>query len=1006
MDDRAAEAGATEVFKGDLGALTVAESVRLADSTPPGHPVRPGNLEALAALLIERYESTQEVEAVRLAVELMRESAATTPPDDPARARRLSWLGVCLRLRWECGGGVADLHEAVDIGRRSMRAAPLGHPFHVMCLANSGNTARSRYEALGDAADLAAAIAAFEGAIAAAPEGHDDLSAHHNNLGVALQSRFDRTGDIADADRAIAEGRLAVDGVSGDHPRFGEFLFSLAGSLLGRHERTGAIADLDDAIRLGRAAVEATADGHAFKPERLAQLSMALRLRYVRKGLAHDADAAVAAGRAAAAAVPPGHVFRSAILSTASSAFLSRYETTRTAGDLDTAIRYGTEALEAMPEGHPGRSKFLANLVGMLVSRYARDGVVNDLNKAIKLGRQAFENDLVDAVSRTSLLFNLGSALRSRFLRTRAVTTKQQATAAYTQAAKDPQAAPSLRIAAARSAAALLAETDAAHAAALLEKAVLTLPETTARNLRRADQEHALVTQGSDLACDAAALAMAGRPGEEQGAKALGILELGRTVLLSQALDVRSDLADLRRHHPVLADRFTALRDQLDVSDSDASLEQVTFTEGVRLHGRPVGNDARNRLAEEFADALDAIRAQEGFETFGRPPAPEELLAEAEPGPVVVFNVSRYRSDALVLTSSGVVTLPLPALGREELARRTASFRAALRQATTGTSGRERRAAQQALGQTLEWLWDSAVSPVLDLLGHTGQPADDEKWPRVWWAPGGLLGQLPLHAAGYHTEPATGVGRRTAMDRVVSSYTPTVRALRYARRRATPTARARALAVSMPTTPGLPGGGRLRHVGPEVAALARHVPDLVLLSGPAEWGGPEPAPPADRAPTKAEVLLHLPSCPIVHFACHGLTDPDEPSSSRLLLMDHERDPLTVAGLTPVHADAVQLAYLSACHTAVSHAPRLMDEAIHLASAFQLIGFPRVIGTAWEVDDQIAAAIAGDFYARLRLPQQRIDTGRSAHALHEAVRDVRDRFPGTPSLWASFLHVGA
>jgi hypothetical protein len=34
-----------------------------------------------------------------------------------------------------------------------------------------------------------------------------------------------------------------------------------------------------------------------------------------------------------------------------------------------------------------------------------------------------------------------------------------------------------------------------------------------------------------------------------------------------------------------------------------------------------------------------------------------------------------------------------------------------------------------------------------------------------WWVPGGLLGLLPLHAAGYHTDPAAAPGRLTVMDR-------------------------------------------------------------------------------------------------------------------------------------------------------------------------------------------------------------------------------------------------
>ena len=80
----------------------------------------------------------------------------------------------------------------------------------------------------------------------------------------------------------------------------------------------------------------------------------------------------------------------------------------------------------------------------------------------------------------------------------------------------------------------------------------------------------------------------------------------------------------------------------------------------------------------------------------------------------------------------------------------------------------------------LEWLWDVAVKPVLDELGFTQTPSYDETWPRVWWVGSGLLNILPIHASGYHDSTPP----QTALDRVISSYAPTVKSLAYARERA------------------------------------------------------------------------------------------------------------------------------------------------------------------------------------------------------------------------------
>jgi CHAT domain-containing protein len=151
------------------------------------------------------------------------------------------------------------------------------------------------------------------------------------------------------------------------------------------------------------------------------------------------------------------------------------------------------------------------------------------------------------------------------------------------------------------------------------------------------------------------------------------------------------------------------------------------------------------------------------------------------------------------------------------------------------------------------------------------------------------------------------------------------------------------------------------------------------------------------------VLEQLPGCAIAHFACHGYSDPADPSQSRLLLHDHQRDPLTVAALTQVVLGHAQLAYLSACTTARVADTSLLDEAIHLATAFQLTGFPHVVGTLWEIDDAISVDIAGSFYRALTGPAGAADPAR---ALHQAIRAQRDLRPASPYLWASHIHAGA
>jgi hypothetical protein len=613
--------------------------------------------------------------------------------------------------------------------------------------------------------------------------------------------------------------------------------------------------------------------------------------------------------------------------------------------------------------------------------------------------RQAVEVTPADHLARAVCLSNLGLALQTRWKRVGEQAGLDEAITMLTHAAEARSGAPSIRIPAALLAAKLGAQIDTRRMAALLETAVWLLPKTAPRQLHRADQQYAL-GNCAGLAGNAAALTLLAHKaypdGDNPAARALQLLELGRGVMLSQALDTRSDLTDLQARYPALAMRFIELRDQLDQPGDISALGGEASKAATWTESR--GKD-RHQLAAAFEATVADIRSQDGFETFLLPPEPDQLLRHAQHGPVVVVNVSPYSSDAILLTSEEIISVPLPDLTLDDLIDKINSFRQALGIAHDPQASVDRwEDAQDTLSAVLEWLWDAAARLILDELDYQRTPVHGTAWPRMWWVPSGLVGLLPLHAAGYHREPpAPDSGRRTVMDRVISSYTPTVRALGYARERSTASAAAeRALIVAMPTTPGL--NSPLRHVADEAKLVHSRLPGSTLLIE-------DPTTSSERTPTKAAVLARLSDCAIAHFACHGSSHPVDPSRSLLLLHDHATDPLTVASLAPIRLDKARLAYLSACRTAFNPSPYLIDEAIHLTTAFQLAGYPQVVGTLWEIDDALAVRVADTFYTALTM-NYTIDTRHAAQALHHAVRAIRDELPATPSLWAAYLHAGA
>jgi CHAT domain-containing protein len=240
---------------------------------------------------------------------------------------------------------------------------------------------------------------------------------------------------------------------------------------------------------------------------------------------------------------------------------------------------------------------------------------------------------------------------------------------------------------------------------------------------------------------------------------------------------------------------------------------------------------------------------------------------------------------------------------------------------------------------------------------------------------------LPLHAA------APADGSPGALDRVVSSYTPTLRALHHARQRAARPAGTGTLVVSVAEAAGtapLPGTRR------ESEHLAQLLPGASVL--------------ADDAATHSAVVSALPRHAHAHFACHAMGDLERPSDSRLVLHDHTERPLTVRDLARLRLPSAQLAYLSACDT-LRTSPQLADEAVHIVSALQIAGFPHVVGSLWHVVDAIGADVARDLYEALHTGNGALDVSRTAEVLHSTVRALRDTYPRTPSLWACQVHAG-
>lgn len=398
--------------------------------------------------------------------------------------------------------------------------------------------------------------------------------------------------------------------------------------------------------------------------------------------------------------------------------------------------------------------------------------------------------------------------------------------------------------------------------------------------------------------------------------------------------------------------------------------------------------DRRMALAREWDELVEQVRAVPGLEDFLQLPRLESLLPAAAGGPVVILNVSRWRCDALVVTTAGVEVVKLPDLTLDDVVTQTRAYLDAVsaRQDETERGSFHRDAdvtrsddgVDAALDECLGWMWDAFAGPVLNHLEYAPLPAGT--WPRLWWCPTGPLTLLPIHAAGRHRTPGAAV-----LDRVVSSYTPTLRALVAARsgEGEQPQGPARMLFVGMPATPGQ-------------ADLPNVHVEEELITG---LFGSRCTPLVGESATRAAVLADLTTHSWVHFACHGEQNLADPSRGGVLVQD---GPLTVTDLSAQQYRG-EFAYLSGCKTAVGGV-NLPDEAITLAAALHYTGFRHVIATLWSVWDRDAARVARAVYQAVA-PGGVLHADGAARALHHAVRDLRAARPGRPSAWTPFTHTG-
>ncbi|MET8699583.1 CHAT domain-containing protein [Kitasatospora sp. NPDC004723] len=529
--------------------------------------------------------------------------------------------------------------------------------------------------------------------------------------------------------------------------------------------------------------------------------------------------------------------------------------------------------------------------------------------------------------------------------------------------------------------------------------------------------------------------------GEPYLRAAVEALELGRGLVL-HASTATTDVPDLLRTtgHPELADSWLAGGAPQDGPAADPfDFDALLGLPGTLLDslpdgaGIPMPDDLRRR-------ALTALAASPAGEALMAPPPLDEiargLRAAGADALVYLLPPGTGRSGEAVLVTpgedgAGALHLLALTLVRADAVRSAgrgplAAYRQAHldRQATLdGLPPRHPRrvAARRRWRATLAELCDWAGTTVLrPLLRHPALRAAVHRGPdappRLVLVPFGELGGVPWHAALLSSGLRDGGRPVRAVERAVISYAASARQFCEVVRRPRLPLAERPVVVGDPTR-------ELMFAEAEAEYLhAAYYPHGTLLGYVED---------AEGEGTPAEVLAALPApgragASVLHLACHAVPSGESPLDAYLGLAPGPRagersgrlpvgDILRQAQGRPPDSPG-GLVVLDACVS--DHTGGDVDEALTLSSAFLAAGATGVVGSRWEVVDEMVCVLMYVFHGRLAAgdppaealrrtqlwaldPDRRLPPDAPPELVSLACRD-----PDALDVWAAFAYQGS
>ncbi|KDQ50725.1 hypothetical protein JAAARDRAFT_550455 [Jaapia argillacea MUCL 33604] len=978
------------------------EAVVLSRKALQLRPTSRDSYQLLGDLLLQRFQASRQQRDLDEAIEV-NQQCLDLRPDDPERARIVNALAATLlRISLETEEGLPILEKAISLLQHA-RDLPLQPSGASLVQVNLAICLKSRYKWLATRQDLEEAEKLCRETLRRS-ESSAIRQAALENLASILIHQFQTSYQLHKLDEAISLLHAYISSTDVDHHPQASMLRHLASALQFRYSsstKTNA-RGLDEAILLLRKAMLLSPPTSPHRYLVASSLALALSQRFHNtrgkdsgRGVSF-LEEAIQLQSEVVSAMGHSHPDRREAVAILAHVTEEKYNHSRKLEDLDEAIALRREALSLTRLQHRNPTGLLNNLAHTLQKRYDHHHFPEDLTSAISVCREA----CIEPSSSTFMTLSLlGKLLCQQYDLTRQPGDLYEAMEAFPAAVADESESVAQRFFVAQKWAHWADGCGHKSALDAYGAAIGFLPSLAMLGQDLSSRQSALTSGTDGLAREAAAVAI--REGKFE--RAVELLEEGRAVFWSQALQLRTSFDDLRLKAPELADQLQTISQKME-QDSYRGADKVTM--GSYDVGLAAVSETQSRhlrlLGDQWRACLQEVRGMEGFEGFLLPKAYPDLRHVAAHGPVVILNATDSRFDALIIKAPGTEVLHVPLTGfNADTQQQLAKMRALCEDACPLSCGDRGmrwkdkvKSPETIMKEGLAKLWETVVEPIIRALDLKRSASP----PRLWWCPTGSFSSLPIHAAGIYDSPEG----ESVSDYVVSSFIPTLTTLL---RDAPPKVDSfKMLVVIQPNSKGY---RPIPNTEIELQNIENIVDDHVLV----RYGLP-------GAPALvSSILSEIPSATILHFACHGIQDSadllvDEedrrsPLQSALILED---GPLNVTEIMKLSLKNESLVFLSACQTATGD-QSLPDESMHLAATMLFAGFRGVVGTLWSIDDKDGPKVADTFYRHLFSPagetsgsQATPDTAEAARALHIAVSKLREERCSFLR-WVSFVHLG-